>query len=145
MQSKFENPYEIPRKFGIVNPNTNSDIHFAYDMANDIRQGELTDVEAIRQSIHNILTTIPGERLFNIEFGTRLWTLIFNSNITSLTESDVITIMLEDINKWEDRVYIDTNNTRIAVDYDNKSVHIEIPFIIKNTSITDIYSETIYN
>ncbi len=144
MQSKFENEFDIPRKFSVVSPVTSSNIHYAYDISNDIRKGELTDIDAIKQSIRNILTTIPGERLFNITFGSRLWNLIFNSNITSLTEQEVISVLINDINKWEDRVSINTNSVKVIVDYDNKSVDITVPFTIKNTYISDTYNETLY-
>ena len=52
------------------------------------RLGKLVNVKAVQNSIHNIFTWIPGERILNPEFGSRLKKYLYEG-ITPLTEEQV--------------------------------------------------------
>tara|TARA_Y100001970_G_scaffold80445_1_gene102207 strand:+ start:3293 stop:3694 length:402 start_codon:yes stop_codon:yes gene_type:complete len=63
----------------------------------------LKNANAIARSVRNIVMTIPGEKPFNENFGSRVTALLFENvdNITALAISDEIT---ESITNYEPRV-----------------------------------------
>lgn len=62
----------------------------------------LTNEEAVKQSIHNLLRTNKGERLFNPVIGSNLQSLLFE-NITPQTESSLREYIEVTINNFEPR------------------------------------------
>ena len=66
----------------------------------------MRDVHAIRQSIMNIVLTVPGEKPFNVDFGTRLQDSLFDN----FNHHDSINTKVEirkTIERFEPRVKID--------------------------------------
>lgn len=61
------------------------------------------DEDAINDSIDNILTTIPGERLFNPHFGANVMNRVFDP-INNHTSFAMMTDMIVAINQWEPRI-----------------------------------------
>lgn len=72
----------------------------------------VTDIQAIYQSIYNILNTIPGERLFLPEFGANLEGLLFEL-INDLTAFSILNEITNAINRWEPRVSIDYSQSSV--------------------------------
>lgn len=60
------------------------------------------NVRAVRNSLHNIFTWIPGERILLPEFGSRLYTLLYEG-ITQLTEEQIIAEIRSCVTEWEPR------------------------------------------
>ena len=54
-----------------------------YDVSlfNNPKSYEIKGAAAMDQALENYLLTIPGERLFNIEFGSPLYQILFRKNI----------------------------------------------------------------
>lgn len=72
----------------------------------------LNDVSAIFQSIDNILSTSPGERLFNPEFGSNIEDYLFeplDEDTAMRIENEVIRA----IGRWEPRILL-VNNLTVA-------------------------------
>lgn len=90
----------------------------------------LEDIAAIYQSITNILNTIPGERLFNPEFGLDLASWIFDL----MDETNAFSILSEitgAINRWEPRVTVDFGRSTVTPNYDENRYDINILFSVK--------------
>ena len=64
------------------------------------------DVEAVRQSIDNILRTRKGERLFLPQFGSSLEDLIFEP-MDEMSLVDISRRLKDEIEYWDDRVIVD--------------------------------------
>ena len=64
------------------------------------------DEHAVWNSLHNIFTWIPGERIINPEFGSRLRELLYEG-INKFTEEQVIAEIKGSVQRWEPRVVID--------------------------------------
>lgn len=60
------------------------------------------NVKAVRNSIHNIFTWIPGERILLPEFGSRLYLMLYEG-ITPLTEERIIAEIRSCMTEWEPR------------------------------------------
>lgn len=116
---------------------------WAYDIdKNPIDQGEIWDVDCINQSIEMILGTMPGERLFNSNFGFGLQYRIFN--VASPEEAeDMLNQVATAIKTWEDRVTLVESQMRIIADVDRHFVVIIIPYIINRTGITSTFKKKI--
>ena len=116
---------------------------WAYDIdKNPIDQGEIWDVDCINQSIEMILGTLPGERLFNPNFGMGLQYRIFE--IASPEEAEnLLDIVAAALKKWEDRIIVIENKMRIIADVDRHSIVIIIPYMIVRNGITSIFKKKI--
>lgn len=66
----------------------------------------LYDVDVIAQSIRTILSTIPGERVMNPEFGSNLYNLLFEP-MDEYTLEEIQDTIMTSITRWENRVSVD--------------------------------------
>ena len=101
----------------------------------------LLDVESVFQSIKNILSTSPGERLFNPEFGSQVESLLFE-HIDDITELQMLTFIVEAIERWDDRVEIDLESTNIIGDTLNNRYDVDIAFRIKGFAQNQLFNYT---
>lgn len=116
---------------------------WAYDIdKNPIDQGEIWDVDVINQSIEMILGTLPGERLFNPNFGVGLQYRIFEVMSNEEAEN-LLNIVASAIKTWEDRIFLVESQMRIIADVDRHIVVMIIPYIIKRTGITSVFKKKI--
>lgn len=99
----------------------------------DIRQKEpykqplLYNEKAIHQSILNILSTSPGERLFLPDFGVGLRKYLFRFP-TRDTEQDLMDRIISQVTKWETRVKIIEKRSSIVFDEDEKAFKIKLVY-----------------
>ena len=95
-------------------------------------------MERINDSIHIILSTHPGERLFNPEFGSRLQELVFEPN-------DIILHRLlkhytaEALQRWEKRIVISTVDIVDNLDDSGNAIGIAIQYTVRNSHIKGSY------
>ncbi len=105
-----------------------SDVDIELSKATD---GDITrdnDVDAIINSLNNIVSTMQGSRRFLPEFAQDLWSMLFEP----LDEESARIIgerLLEAIITWEDRVEI--TKIDITPDFDQNLYNIRINFLIK--------------
>lgn len=87
----------------------------------------VSNEEAIKQSIKNIVLTSPGEKLFNYNFGSTVYNSLFEQLDPFLVDS-IQTEILNTISNYEKRVEV----TRIdcAADYDYNSIDVTLEYKI---------------
>jgi phage baseplate assembly protein W len=94
--------------------------------------------ERINDSIHLILSTRPGERTFNPEFGSRLPLLVFEPNDATL--QNLLRFYTADaLKRWEKR--IEVLNITFIDDYndDRNTIGISIEYTIRNSHVAGSY------
>ena len=93
-------------------------------------RGELLlDINAINSSIENILSTVPGERVFLPEFGSNIWGLLFDP-VNENTADTLLTLLTNAVERWENRVVVDVRKSRVIPNYDENSYEVYIAYII---------------
>lgn len=94
----------------------------------------VTNAEAIKQSVKNIVLTAPGEKLFQPKFGSKVYTLLFeplDPFIIDTIQSEI----LNTINNYEKRVTV--TSLRCVPDYDNNSLDVSLEYQIIGLPITE--------
>jgi phage baseplate assembly protein W len=87
-----------------------------------------TDLESIKNSISNILSTIKGSRRMLPPFGGNLERILFEP-IDEITGRKLGNEMLREIETWDQRVNI--RGVDIGVDYDTNRYDAKIDYTIK--------------
>ena len=82
---------------------------------------------AIARSIRNIVFTLPGEKFFNPEFGSRVTSILFE-NIDNITASAIVDEITQSINNYEQRVRL--LDVEADPDFDNNSYDVTIKYEI---------------
>ena len=82
---------------------------------------------AIARSIRNLVLTVPGERFFNEDLGSRVSEILFDS-IDDISASAIRDEIEETISKYEQRVKL--NNVKEQPNYDNYEFDVTITYDI---------------
>ncbi|MCM1220754.1 MAG: GPW/gp25 family protein [Lachnospiraceae bacterium] len=94
-----------------------------------------TGADRLHQSIFYILSTIPGERFFLPEFGSKLYLLLFEPNDYILR--DMIQVYVKEaLDRWEPRITVLSVEVQ---EEDDNIVPVVISFRIKATNMVDNY------
>lgn len=83
------------------------------------------DVEAVKNSILNILSTMQGSRRMVPTFAVALYEYLFEP-IDEITAEDIGQNVLEAIETWDDRVIVD--EVMVYPNYDSQQYDIRITF-----------------
>ena len=87
----------------------------------------LKNENAIARSVRNIVFTLPGEKFFDEEFGSRISASLFE-NIDDISAGIIVDEITQSINEWEPRVnLLDVN---AFPDFDNNSFDVVIIYDI---------------
>ena len=78
----------------------------------------LKNESAISRSVRNIVMTVPGEKFFDPDFGSRVSALLFE-NVDDITASQIQEEIEFSINNYEPRVKL--INVEVIADNDNAS------------------------
>lgn len=100
--------------------------------------GDITrdiDIEAIKNSLTNICTTLVGSRRMLPNFATNIQYLLFEP-ISKSTANLIAKHLIDSIRKWDDRISL--TGFDIIADYDNNQYKCKINFTIKNISNLNI-------
>lgn len=90
----------------------------------------LVNAIAVKNSLRNIFTWIPGERVLLPEFGSRLYSLLYEG-ITPLTEEKIVAEIRHCVSEWEPRAKIvDIRNVSNVDDTEDNTIHLEVIFTI---------------
>ena len=85
---------------------------------------------AVKGSLRNIFSWVPGERILLPEFGSRLYTLLYEG-ITEQTEERVAAEIRHCVSEWEPRAQIvEIRNISTDDDTENNTIHLEIIYTI---------------
>ena len=94
----------------------------------------LVNVNAIRNSLDNIFSWTPGERVLNPEFGTNLRKLLYEG-ITDFNVEQIVAEIKHAVAQWEPRVQVanivDVSTTE---DHENNTVHLKVIYTIPRLS-----------
>lgn len=90
---------------------------------------KLTDEQAVRRSLRNIILTMPTERLFNPTFGCSIYRMLFEP-ISEQTSQAIKSEILTTVNKTEPRVKVTSVN--VVPDFNNDLYRVNIVYIIVN-------------
>lgn len=114
------------------NTRTFSDIDMAF-FANPVSKdvSRKYDVNAIKQSIKNIVMTKNFERPFHSDIGSQISTLLFEP-ITPILKATIKKTIINAITAYEPRVRL--LDVTVLLSPDNNSVYVTIIFTIVNTS-----------
>ena len=92
----------------------------------------LKNESAIARSIKNIVFTIPGEKFFNPDFGSRLYTILFE-NIDDISALKIKDEIRQSIIRFEPRV--DLIDVKVFPDFDNNGFDVTIVYEIIGADI----------
>lgn len=96
-------------------------------------------IEKINQSIHQILSTRPGERIYIPEFGSKLPDLVFEQN-DSVLHNLLAFHTADALRRWELRIDIKTVTTIDTPNFrDNNQVGIQIDYVIRKSHTIGSY------
>jgi phage baseplate assembly protein W len=104
----------------------------------------------VKMNILNLLNTRPGERRFQPTFGSRLWNLVFEQNISTLKDQAIKTVT-EDVSTWIPNVALTDITTNILTPSQittNTNIYmleIAVSFIVNLTKQSDVVVITINN
>lgn len=95
-----------------------------------LKVSKSVNVQAVKNSIRNIFTWIPGERILLPEFGSKLYSLLYEG-ITPLTEEQIIAEIRQCVSEWEPRVNIvEIRNVSTVDDTEDNTIQIDVVFTI---------------
>lgn len=89
----------------------------------------LTDEEAVRRSIRNIILTMPSEKLFDPTFGGNIYRMLFEP-ISEQTSEAIRDSISTTVNNFEPRAKIITVD--VVPDYNNDLYQVNIVYLIVN-------------
>jgi phage baseplate assembly protein W len=96
---------------------------------NPTKYHEVHNIDAIRQSIENILTIVKGTVHFARNFGASIQPILFEP-MDDATELLIFQRVVEAIEQWEPRVRVDYAATRIIANFDHHQYDVEIAYYI---------------
>lgn len=126
MAFRKENPIKAPP--------THSDFSASFSrnvITNDVVR--LTDLDAVKRSVKNLIVTDKYERLLNPNIGAGISELLFEQ-MTPLTTIAIRDTIIQTLNEFEPRINIDTVD--VTPDYDRNTYFVSIAFsLIRNEQV----------
>ena len=90
----------------------------------------LKNQNAIARSLKNIVFTLPGEKFFNPDFGSRITASLFE-NINDVTASIIVDEIISSIERFEPRVeLLQPDGVRAFPNFDNNTFDVLIGYEI---------------
>ena len=90
----------------------------------------LKNQNAIARSLKNIVFTLPGEKFFNPDFGSRITASLFE-NINDVTASIIVDEIISSVERFEPRVQLlQPDGVRAFTNFDNNTFDVLIGYEI---------------
>ena len=90
----------------------------------------LKNQNAIARSLKNIVFTLPGEKFFNPDFGSRITASLFE-NINDVTASIIVDEIIDSVQRFEPRVQLlEPDGVRAFPNFDNNTFDVLIGYEI---------------
>jgi phage baseplate assembly protein W len=116
---------------------------FAYDLSKTpLTKNDVFDIQAINQSIENILSTIPGERPMNPFFGSPLFTTLFE-NITQSEAEKLMNDLIDTIKFWENRITVIPEQCEFNINSNDHTLEISIVYQINQNNIVSEFNRKV--
>lgn len=97
-------------------------------------------VAQVADNIKNLLQTMPGERRFNNEFGSSLYSLLFQQNIVEVNKDIIVDAVQRDIDRWLNGVLVNDVKVKLSADQpqnnDDNSIFISVAFTYNRSAAT---------
>ena len=93
-----------------------------------------TEIDAVKNSLHNIVKTLQGSRRMFPEFATNVQSLLFEP-VDEFTAQQLGEILISSIQRWDSRVIIE--NLNIVSDEDRGLYECSLTFRITESSYSD--------
>lgn len=117
----------------------------SFDTDGKLKMSKDVNVKAVMNSLRNIFTWIPGERILNPEFGETLSKHLYQG-ITQFNVEQIMSEIKRLSSRWEPRVNIvNVVNVSDVDDTEDNTVHLEIVFTIPGLSDEQYTYSYIYN
>ena len=95
----------------------------------------LKNQNAIARSLKNIVFTLPGEKFFNPDFGSRITASLFE-NINDVTASIIVDEIISSVERFEPRVQLlQPDGVRAFPNFDNNTFDVIIAYTIIGTDV----------
>lgn len=92
---------------------------------------KLVNVNSVKNSVKQIFSWVPGERVLNPEFGSRLTKYLYEP-ITEENQERIVAEIKQCILRWEPRIIVDrVVNATTTDDTENNTVKLDIYYKIK--------------
>jgi len=116
---------------------------FAFDLSKaPLTKNDVYDLSAINQSIENILSTIPGERVMNPYFGSPLFSTLFE-NITQSEAETLMNNIIEIVGLWENRITIIPEQCTFDIDSNNHTLTLSLVYVINQNNIVSEFNRKV--
>lgn len=119
--------------------------YYDIDVSANYLENTLVDRKAVENSLNNIFTWRPRERIMLPGFGNVLWNYLFD-NFTNMSKSEIIDAVRQ-VLTWEPRIEVKDIDVEMQPDSNSMRIHFtySIPMLEKNTDnkILSSYSLTI--
>lgn len=93
------------------------------------------DIEAIKNSLYNLFTTIPGQKILNPVFGLNIMQFLFNG-ITEINARAMGRTILNGITKFEPRISV--KKIFVVPDIENQTYEIGLRLDVPSLNITGL-------
>jgi phage baseplate assembly protein W len=93
-------------------------------------------LELVKSSVYQILTTAPGERTWNPEFGCDIQKLIFDT-ITETVKETISTMVYEALITWEPRITLSPSDVNVIQESNSISIHVAYNLTVPAESQSD--------
>lgn len=105
-------------------------------------KGQIIDSDVILQSIENIISTLFGERIFNLQFGCGVMLRVFEI-ISNKDGEQILNDISTAIKNWDDRVTVIESDMKLKIDKPNNTIFLSIPYIINKTKLKVVFNKKI--
>lgn len=97
----------------------------------------VTNEECIKQSVKNIVLTVPGEKFFKPQFGSKISQLLFEPLDPFLIDA-IKSEILNTVSNYEKRVVV--TNIRCIPDYENNAISVSLEYQVIGLPIVETIS-----
>lgn len=111
---------------------TYSDLNTKFNTSSGEKSSVLYDLKAIKQNIERLLTTPKGSVPFNRDYGTNLYSLLFENNVDP---ADIVVFLYADIDECEPRVQLSPADIQIYKT-DVNSYEVNVTFSVPSLNNT---------
>lgn len=114
-----------------------SDLNTKFNTSNKEVNSVNYDLDAIKQNVERLLTTPKGSVPFNREYGTNLYSLLFENNVDA---ADITAFLYADIEECEPRIQLNPADIHVYKT-DPNTYEVNVTFTVP--SLNDIASNVI--
>ena len=104
-----------------------------------LTKSEVYGTDALDQAIEAVIVTEPYERIFNLDFWSPFYKLLFDDNVEV---DDIIQAVVERIERFVD-IRVDVESMNVKVDDNRHSVSLEFPYYWDGGKRSHIFARVI--